>query len=89
MIAGYWAEGSRAYHHTAPISMTYVLHEALALVLEEGLEQRADRHRAHSRALLAGLEVLGEQVCAAEKQFRRRRSLKLPVRSREAPRKRF
>ena len=40
MIASYWGEGERAYHHTAPISMNYALHEALALVLEEGLEPR-------------------------------------------------
>jgi len=59
MIASYWAERSRAYHHTAPISMTYGLNEALALVLEEGLEERCRRHRLHSRALLAGMEVLG------------------------------
>jgi alanine-glyoxylate transaminase/serine-glyoxylate transaminase/serine-pyruvate transaminase len=59
MIADYWVEGSRAYHHTAPISMTYGLDEALALVLEEGLEERIRRHRLHSRALLAGLEALG------------------------------
>jgi alanine-glyoxylate transaminase/serine-glyoxylate transaminase/serine-pyruvate transaminase len=59
MIASYWAERSRAYHHTAPVSMTYGLDEALALVLEEGLEPRAQRHRRHSRALLAGLQVLG------------------------------
>ncbi len=61
MIESYWTERHRTYHHTAPISMSYGLHEALALVLEEGLEERFVRHALHSRALLAGLEVLGCQ----------------------------
>ncbi|HET7910228.1 MAG TPA: alanine--glyoxylate aminotransferase family protein [Nitrospira sp.] len=59
LIAEYWAEGSRAYHHTAPISMLYGLHEALRLVEEEGLTARYKRHRTNSDALLAGLDVLG------------------------------
>jgi alanine-glyoxylate transaminase / serine-glyoxylate transaminase / serine-pyruvate transaminase len=59
MIADYWAEGKRVYHHTAPISMVYALREALRIVLEEGLEARFARHRRHSAALLAGLATLG------------------------------
>jgi alanine-glyoxylate transaminase/serine-glyoxylate transaminase/serine-pyruvate transaminase len=59
LIAGYWAEGSRAYHHTAPISMLYGLREALRLIEEEGLDARYVRHHTNSDALLAGLEVLG------------------------------
>jgi alanine-glyoxylate transaminase/serine-glyoxylate transaminase/serine-pyruvate transaminase len=58
MIQSYWSEGKRAYHHTAPISMNYALHKALALVLEEGLECRWQRHQLHSQALMAGLEAL-------------------------------
>jgi alanine-glyoxylate transaminase / serine-glyoxylate transaminase / serine-pyruvate transaminase len=59
MIADYWAEGKRAYHHTAPISMVYALREALRIVLEEGLEARFARHRRHSAAVMAGLAALG------------------------------
>jgi len=59
LIAGYWADGSRAYHHTAPISMLYALREALRLVEEEGLTARFTRHQINSEALLAGLETLG------------------------------
>jgi alanine-glyoxylate transaminase/serine-glyoxylate transaminase/serine-pyruvate transaminase len=66
MIADYWADGKRAYHHTAPISMVYALREALRLVLEEGLEARFERHRRHSRALLAGVAALGCAPQAAE-----------------------
>ena len=44
MIEKYWGS-ERVYHHTAPISMNYALHEALRLVLEEGLEASWKRHR--------------------------------------------
>ena len=59
LIADYWAEKSRAYHHTAPISMIYALREALRLVEEEGLPTRFARHQLNSRALAAGLMALG------------------------------
>ncbi len=58
MIADYWAEGKRAYHHTAPISMNYALHEALRLVQEEGLEARFARHQRNSLELISGLNDL-------------------------------
>ena len=66
MIADYWAEGKRAYHHTAPISMVYALRESLRIVLEEGLPARFARHRRHSAALMAGLGELGCTPNAAE-----------------------
>lgn len=44
MIEKYWGN-ERVYHHTAPISMNYALHEALRIVLEEGLESSWMRHR--------------------------------------------
>jgi alanine-glyoxylate transaminase/serine-glyoxylate transaminase/serine-pyruvate transaminase len=44
MIEKYWGS-ERVYHHTAPVSMNYALHEALRLVLEEGLEASWKRHR--------------------------------------------
>jgi len=50
---------TRAYHHTAPVSMIAALHAALALVLEEGLEHRWLRHHEASARLIAGLEELG------------------------------
>ncbi len=58
MVASYWGQ-ERTYHHTAPISMNYALREALAIVVEEGLEARCERHRMHHRALVAGVEALG------------------------------
>jgi alanine-glyoxylate transaminase/serine-glyoxylate transaminase/serine-pyruvate transaminase len=58
LLEAYWDE-RRAYHHTAPISMVYALHQCLAVVLEEGLEQRWARHERNVRALQAGLEAMG------------------------------
>jgi len=58
LLEAYWDE-RRVYHHTAPISMVYALHEALSLVLEEGLEARWARHERNGRALQAGLEAMG------------------------------
>jgi alanine-glyoxylate transaminase/serine-glyoxylate transaminase/serine-pyruvate transaminase len=66
MIENYWSEGKRAYHHTAPISMNYALHQALALALEEGLQARYERHRFHSSALMNGLLALGFRPFAQE-----------------------
>ncbi|MFM9059940.1 MAG: pyridoxal-phosphate-dependent aminotransferase family protein [Planctomycetaceae bacterium] len=51
--------GGRVYHHTAPVNMTYALREALAIVLEEGLDARVARHEAMHKRLRAGLEALG------------------------------
>jgi alanine-glyoxylate transaminase/serine-glyoxylate transaminase/serine-pyruvate transaminase len=59
LVADYWAEQTRAYHHTAPISMLYALREALRLVDEEGLVARYARHQLNSNALVAGLIALG------------------------------
>jgi len=58
LLSTYWSE-SRFYHHTAPVSMIYALHEALALVVEEGLEARVQRHLRHGSALQAGLQAIG------------------------------
>lgn len=65
LLANYWGE-DRVYHHTAPINMTYALHEALRLVLEEGLDACFARHRLNHEALRAGLAALGMSFTAQE-----------------------
>lgn len=55
----YLGDGGRAYHHTAPINMVYALREALAIVMEEGLENRFARHKEMHLLLRSGLESLG------------------------------
>jgi len=52
-------ESAHRYHHTAPISMFYALREALALIVEEGLDARFARHRRNHDLLVDGLKDLG------------------------------
>lgn len=60
LVLGYWdADGGRVYHHTAPINMVYALREALAMVHEEGLEPRWERHAVAHERLRRALSVLG------------------------------
>lgn len=65
MLQRYWGS-DRFYHHTAPISMNYALREALALVVEEGLDARFARHQRNADALKAGLAAMGVGVHTAE-----------------------
>jgi len=58
LLANYWSS-DRVYHHTAPISMIYALHEALSIIVEEGIEARAERHRRNHLAFVAGIEAMG------------------------------
>jgi alanine-glyoxylate transaminase/serine-glyoxylate transaminase/serine-pyruvate transaminase len=61
LIINYWGT-DRTYHHTAPISMNYALHEALRILAEEGLEQRWQRHEHNHKALVAGIEAMGLEM---------------------------
>jgi alanine-glyoxylate transaminase/serine-glyoxylate transaminase/serine-pyruvate transaminase len=56
----------RKYHHTASASMFYALREALALVREEGLENRWRRHERNHLAFVAGIEAMGLAMHVAE-----------------------
>jgi alanine-glyoxylate transaminase/serine-glyoxylate transaminase/serine-pyruvate transaminase len=50
---------SHRYHHTASATLFYALHEALAIIDEEGLALRQQRHlKAHER-FVEGIERLG------------------------------
>ena len=64
LLRNYWGS-NRAYHHTAPINMNYALHQALRLVLQEGLEARFTRHQLHHSALKAGVNAMGIQYSVA------------------------
>lgn len=79
LVSNYWAESSRAYHHTAPINMNYALHEALRLVLLEGLQPRFERHERNHRALRLGLEAIGiEFAVRAENRLPMLNAVKIP-----------
>ncbi|MCW8092286.1 alanine--glyoxylate aminotransferase family protein [Alteromonas ponticola] len=65
LIMGYWGEGKRAYHHTAPVNSIYALHESLGILREEGLENAWGRHRRLHEKLVKGLEALGLEMLVA------------------------
>jgi alanine-glyoxylate transaminase/serine-glyoxylate transaminase/serine-pyruvate transaminase len=65
MIEKYWGS-ERVYHHTAPISMNYALHESLRIVLEEGLEKAWQRHRQVHENFIREMRKLELEPAVAE-----------------------
>ena len=58
-VAEYWNETQRVYHHTSPITMIYAMRESLRMMMEEGIEERHDRHAKVAAGLRAGLTAMG------------------------------
>jgi alanine-glyoxylate transaminase/serine-glyoxylate transaminase/serine-pyruvate transaminase len=65
LIKDYYVNSHR-YHHTAPISMFYGLHEALQLIEDEGVEKRWERHHQAQREFVKGIEALGLTMLVPE-----------------------
>ena len=71
LVMSYWGgEVKRSYHHTAPINPLYGLHEALVMLIEEGLESAWARHQKHHLALRAGVEAMGLSFAVENPQQR-------------------
>jgi len=64
LLEDYWVR--RKYHHTMSSTLVYAIDEALAIVEEEGLENRWARHERNHRALLEALGPLGLSVLPPE-----------------------
>lgn len=81
LLTGYWAGGAqRSYHHTAPVNALYGLHEALFMILEEGLENVWARHRACHQALAAGLYAMGlELAVPADERLPQLNAVRVPA----------
>jgi alanine-glyoxylate transaminase / serine-glyoxylate transaminase / serine-pyruvate transaminase len=58
LLRRYWSS-ERMYHHTTPSTLFYALHESLRIIVEEGLEQRWERHRRSADLFWEGLEEIG------------------------------
>jgi alanine-glyoxylate transaminase / serine-glyoxylate transaminase / serine-pyruvate transaminase len=58
---------SHRYHHTAPISMFYGLREALLVIVEEGIENRWERHRRGHRSFVKGIDAMGLHMHVPER----------------------
>ncbi|MGH7843588.1 MAG: pyridoxal-phosphate-dependent aminotransferase family protein [Candidatus Binatia bacterium] len=65
MIEKYWGS-ERVYHHTAPISMNYALHEALRLALDEGLAACWRRHREVHETFVREIQKIGLEPAVRE-----------------------
>ncbi|HXW14072.1 MAG TPA: aminotransferase class V-fold PLP-dependent enzyme [Terriglobia bacterium] len=57
---------SHRYHHTAPISMFYALREALLAIVEEGVQNRWERHRRAHRFFVQEIEAMGLRMHVPE-----------------------
>jgi alanine-glyoxylate transaminase/serine-glyoxylate transaminase/serine-pyruvate transaminase len=64
LLEDYWVR--RKYHHTLCSTLLYGLHEALAMVEEEGLEARWARHRRNHIAFAAGIRAMGLDLLPPE-----------------------
>lgn len=61
LIADYLLTSHR-YHHTASATMFYALREGLALIEEEGLENRWERHRKAHLEFVRHIEAMGLEM---------------------------
>lgn len=59
----YWGH---KYHHTASATLFYALREGLAIVHEEGRENRWERHQRNHQAFVAGIEAMGLEMHVPE-----------------------
>ena len=55
----------RKYHHTASATAMYAIREGLAIVKEETLEARWERHRTNHEAFVKGIEAMGLEMLVA------------------------
>jgi alanine-glyoxylate transaminase/serine-glyoxylate transaminase/serine-pyruvate transaminase len=60
LLEDYWL--NRRYHHTISAPLVFALREALAVVDEEGLEARWERHRTNHLALVDALSAIGLEL---------------------------
>src|SRR3954469_13399625 len=54
------------YHHTASATLFYALREGLAMVADEGRENRWQRHKKNHEAFVAGIEAMGLSMHVAD-----------------------
>ena len=62
----YYFQTPHKYHHTASATLLYGFHQALSLIMEEGVEKRWQRHQQAHLAFVKGMEALGLRMHVAE-----------------------
>ena len=58
-LMGQYFAPPHVYHHTPSAPLYYAMHQGLAVIEEEGLRNRWDRHQRASQRLMEGLDRLG------------------------------
>jgi alanine-glyoxylate transaminase/serine-glyoxylate transaminase/serine-pyruvate transaminase len=66
LLNEYYFQTPHKYHHTASASLLYAFHQALSLIMEEGIEKRWERHHQAHLAFVKGIEALGLHMHVAE-----------------------
>jgi alanine-glyoxylate transaminase/serine-glyoxylate transaminase/serine-pyruvate transaminase len=69
LIAKYF-EPPHVYHHTPAPPLYYAMHQGLAVIQEEGLRKRWERHLRASQRLIAGLHKLGFEALVKDPENR-------------------
>ena len=69
LMANYF-EPPHVYHHTPAPPLFYAMHESLAVIEEEGLKDRIQRHRRAGQQLMEGLIELGFQPLVKNPEHR-------------------
>ena len=69
LISQYY-EPAHVYHHTPSPPLYYAMHQGLAVIEEEGLQNRMARHKRANQRLIAGLENLGFTPFVKDPQHR-------------------
>jgi alanine-glyoxylate transaminase/serine-glyoxylate transaminase/serine-pyruvate transaminase len=65
-----YVEPPYVYHHTPSPPLYYAMHEALAIIEEEGLQARLERHKRAGERLTSGLTKLGFRALVANPENR-------------------
>jgi alanine-glyoxylate transaminase/serine-glyoxylate transaminase/serine-pyruvate transaminase len=58
-LLSHYFEPPHTYHHTPSPPLYYAMHQGLAVIEEEGLAQRWERHKRAGQRLVTGLQKLG------------------------------
>ncbi len=66
LLNEYYFQTPHKYHHTASATLLYGFHQALSLIMEEGVEKRWKRHQQAHLAFVRGVEALGLRMHVAE-----------------------
>ncbi len=66
LLNEYYFQTPHKYHHTASATLLYGFHQALSLIMEEGIEKRFQRHQQAHIAFVKGAEAMGLRMHVAE-----------------------